>query len=181
MYLPFFLALSFLAIASPSEASILARGSEFFVHAATKAHRRAARHSAGLARDLRLSFGGLLAARQQSSSVASSRLYCVNYSGLPAASNATNIVGGGNPTTVKSGSRPSATTKPGSGTATGSQSSATSTSQSSPWKLQQQYVSSYSVAVSLYADTYILITLSKAALSSVDGISLPERIQLMVL
>lgn len=140
LHLLFFL----LATVVPSDANVLARGSESFVRAATQAHRRAAKRSASLARDLRLSFRGLLTEQQPSSPAANSRVYCVNSPLLPA-SNGTHV-GGGNATTVIFGPSSSATspatpTKAGTSTAAGNHPTGTPAPASSPWKLKQQYVS----------------------------------------
>ncbi|KAI0700408.1 concanavalin A-like lectin/glucanase domain-containing protein [Cytidiella melzeri] len=123
----------------PSDANILARGTESFARIATKAHRQAARRSAGLARDIRLSFRGLLAEQpQDTQAAATSRVYCVNSPGLasnntsPALSGGTTIVSGPAGTTV--GSKATATASTGA-LPTG----ASSSSLSSPWKLKQSY------------------------------------------
>ncbi|KAI0090040.1 concanavalin A-like lectin/glucanase domain-containing protein [Irpex rosettiformis] len=128
---------------SPADANIFARGTESFARIASKAHRHAARRSAGLARDLRLSFQGLLAEQPQGAqSVANSRVYCVNSPGLSSNTNNNDTSPAiGNATTVISG--PSFTSSSGgkaSGTASSGRASATASSApSSPWKLKQSY------------------------------------------
>lgn len=139
MHLSLSIVFFLLALVGASNANIFARGSESFVRAAAQAHRSAAKRSAGLARDLRLSFRGLLIEQQPSSAITNSRVYCVNSPGLPARNSTT--VTGDNSTT---GPSPSATGKggsPASKASTGAQSSPTPTPSSSPWKLKQQYVS----------------------------------------
>ena len=145
MYLHLLLLLFFLATIPPSDANIFARGTESFARIATNAHRHAARRSAGLARDLRLSFQGLLAEQPQGvQAVANSRVYCINSPGL-SASNSTSpaIVNG---TTVVSGpvftsASSSVGRKPTSTASSGSASATASSAPSSPWKLKQNYVS----------------------------------------
>ncbi|KAI0762075.1 concanavalin A-like lectin/glucanase domain-containing protein [Irpex lacteus] len=130
MYLHLPLLLFLLASVSPSDANIFARGTESFTRIAAKAHRHAAHRSAGLARDLRLSFRGLLAEQPQGAqTVANSRVYCVNAPGLSANNNTSPVISNG--TTIVSGPSP---------TSSGGKASATaSPAPSSPWKLKQSY------------------------------------------
>lgn len=159
MYLHLPLLLFLLAHAAQSEANVLARSSESIVRVATRAHRRAVKGSAGLARDLRLSFRGILADTQQPAAISNSRIYCVSSSGFSSGGNGSEIANGGT-TSVgfepistnvpfsgsSSGSSASSTSKltgtTGTGTATGSGSKPTSSAgaTSSPWKIVQSYV-----------------------------------------
>ncbi|PSS37199.1 hypothetical protein PHLCEN_2v970 [Hermanssonia centrifuga] len=158
MYLHLPLLLFLLAHATQSEANVLARSSESIVRVATRAHRRAVKGSAGLARDLRLSFRGILADTQQPAAISNSRIYCVSSSGFSSGGNGSEIANGGT-TSVgfepistnvpfsgsSSGSSASSTSKltgtTGTGTATGSGSKPTSSAgaTSSPWKIVQSY------------------------------------------
>ncbi|KAI0344060.1 hypothetical protein BDW22DRAFT_1355344 [Trametopsis cervina] len=138
LHLPLVLAL--LAAVPPSDANLFARGSESFVKIATKAHRHAAKRSAGLARDLRLSFRGLLAEQSPGAqAVANSRVYCVNSPGL-ASNNTSPAFGNGTSPAISgpgtsTGAKGSATASHSPATPTGNSSSAAS----SPWKLKQAY------------------------------------------
>lgn len=139
----------------PSDASIFARGSDSVVRTVGHLHRRAAKHSAGLARDLRLTFGSVMVKQQP---VGTSKVYCVSSSSL---GNGTSLTGPGSPNTTSpavpppsssqstnstSSSRPSssigATTR-GSPTPSPSASPSppgnSSPPPSSPWKLAQSY------------------------------------------
>ncbi|OBZ78987.1 putative glycosidase C21B10.07 [Grifola frondosa] len=114
----------------PSDAGLLAQGSDSLVHAAHFAHRRAIKRSTGLAQDLRRAFAGILL-DQPSSSGTTGRVYCVSVSGL--SSNNTSSTGSGSngtATSVSSGSAASASGTSSSGSSGGS---------SSPWKLIQSY------------------------------------------
>lgn len=129
-----------------AEASLLARGHESLVHAATQAHKHAVKRSARLARDLRLTFRDMLVtdAQQHPASIGNSRIYCVN-SPAPGltSGNGTHVIGNGTSTSV---SGPTATpsnhgpsTGAGTGTSTSASGSATSAPASSPWKIVQSY------------------------------------------
>lgn len=154
MYIHVPLILFLLANVAATDASLLARSSDSLVRAATRAHKHAIQRSAGLAKDLRLSFRGLLAVdsqqqqQQQPAAVGNSRVYCVNSAGTGLTGNGTNVIGSGDGTsTVSSGSKPtSAGASSGKGAPTASSASgggATPTgspSPQSPWKMAQSYV-----------------------------------------
>jgi hypothetical protein len=112
----------------------------------SRAHHAAIRRSAGLARDLRTAFRGLLVEQHsaQVDVVSSNHVYCVSSprSTSPAPGGG---LTGANGTVLPSGTGqvPTAkatTTKKGSPTATSAGAGATATSQSQ-WKVFQQYVS----------------------------------------
>lgn len=110
---------------------------------ASHAHQRAARRSASLAKDLRVSFKGIFAVEQNTTqAVANSRMYCVNQ---PASFPQGNNTGSGTSTIVfgaTSTSGPRSTSRPtGTSTATGSGATPSSTLPASPWTLKESWVS----------------------------------------
>ncbi|THH30175.1 hypothetical protein EUX98_g4019 [Antrodiella citrinella] len=78
MYLriPLILFLVATAAPGPSDASMLARSSESIVRSAHRLHTRAIKHSAGLARDLRIAFSGVRL--EQPSAAGNAKVYCVS-------------------------------------------------------------------------------------------------------
>ncbi|KIP03264.1 glycoside hydrolase family 16 protein [Phlebiopsis gigantea 11061_1 CR5-6] len=111
--------------APPTDASLIARGSESLARAATRAHRHIFKRGAGLARDIRLSVRGILANdAQQPAAIGSARVYCVNQPSPGLLPNNGTATSPANPV----------------GTATSPPSpSASASSSSSPWKLLQTY------------------------------------------
>lgn len=145
MYFNIPLILFLLAHVAQSDANLLARSSDSIVRAASRAHRHAVKRSAGLARDLRLSFRGILAAdTQQPAAIGNSRVYCVN-SPAPGltAGNGTNVSNGNGTSSISFGPVPTSKGSP-TGSKTSSQPGSTPTtapSASSPWSMIQSYVS----------------------------------------
>lgn len=146
-HVPFMLFL--LAHVAPSDAGLLGVTSESIVRAATAAHRHAAKRSAGLARDLRLSFRGILAAdsQQQPADISKARVYCVNSPSPGLTSNGTNVSPGNGTTTISFGAAPTSSGVSSKGGSTGTKTSSASGSAtpspaaSSPWKMLESYVS----------------------------------------
>ena len=153
MYIHIPLILFLFANVAQTDANLLSRSSESLVRVAARAHKHAIKRSSGLARDLRLSFRGILATdtQQQPAAIGNSRVYCVNSPGPALSGNGTNQIGSGNGTSISSGSK---STSSGSaqassiGSSKGSPTSSTSASTptgsptpASPWKIAQQYVS----------------------------------------
>ncbi|TCD66776.1 hypothetical protein EIP91_000967 [Steccherinum ochraceum] len=143
MYLRIPLILFLLASTSPapSEANIVARSSKSIARAANRLHHRALKHSAGLARDLRVAFNGALL--EQPSNLGNARVYCVSN---PTGGLSGPAVPPPNPTSPA----PPQQSQPSNGTSTSrtspSQSSTSSGPSStsaplpsSPWKLLQAY------------------------------------------
>lgn len=146
--------------AVPSDASILARGSDTVARTIDHLHRRVAKH---LARDLRLAFNSVLIKQQH---VVTTKAFCVNSSSL---GNGTSLTGPGSPNSTspaipsssQSSSASSSTTRPSSSIGASSTSSSTTSSSSSsssspspspspppsnpspppssPWKISQSY------------------------------------------
>ncbi|KAI8983367.1 concanavalin A-like lectin/glucanase domain-containing protein [Trametes punicea] len=135
---------------APSEAGLLSRSSDTLMRAANRVHRRAAKRSAGLAKDLRRAFNGMLFQQQQQLDTSNpQRVYCVKGDGLKG-SNGT--VGTGSSGTSVSSASSSTTSASASSSGSAKQSSTASTSasspspthgggssSSSPWKLFQSY------------------------------------------
>ncbi|KAG0709080.1 glycoside hydrolase family 16 protein [Suillus ampliporus] len=113
-----FLPLLALALAP---ASLVEGRSSFLSHA----HKVAVKHSAGLARDLRVAFGGVLVT--QPTSPSNQNVYCVGSDGV-----GVSVPSSGN-------SSSSSSTKTGSGTATGTAVPSSTSVPSSPWKAVQNY------------------------------------------
>ncbi|PIL30890.1 hypothetical protein GSI_07059 [Ganoderma sinense ZZ0214-1] len=134
-----------LATAVPSDANLFARGTQSLARTANRLHHRAAKRSAGLARDLRRAFSGMYYQQELAETGGSQRVYCVNNANAPpAASNGTGSSGsqsspsGSNGTAASTSARASS-----SGTAKHASSTAASPSStspaSSPWKLAKSY------------------------------------------
>ncbi|KAI0078493.1 hypothetical protein K474DRAFT_1660304 [Panus rudis PR-1116 ss-1] len=117
---------------APSDANLFARSSHSVVSAANRVHKRAVKHSAGLARDLRLALGGILL--EQNSNVGNARVYCV--SSPNGGSSLTNATTPNNPTSPATASHP---TSSGSPASSASGSSPTNGASASPWKLSQNF------------------------------------------
>src|ERR1700710_2556388 len=113
--------LPLLALALTS-ASLVGAKSSFITHA----HKVAVKHSAGLARDLRVAFGGVLIAQPTSSSSSNENVYCVSSSGI----------GVSVPSSNQTGSTHSSSP---TGTATGSATPSSTGVASSSWKAVQNY------------------------------------------
>ena len=147
MYFHVPLALCLLVHVVQSDASLLGVASESIVRAATHAHRHAAKRSAGLARDLRLSFRGILAAdsQQQPADIGKVRVYCVNSASSGLTGNGTNAAPASGSATISFGVSPTSSgvssKGAGSRTSAASGSPTPSTAASSPWKLLESYVS----------------------------------------
>ncbi|KAI0358949.1 hypothetical protein OH77DRAFT_1587250 [Trametes cingulata] len=138
-----------LANTAPSDANLLARSSESLIRAANRVHRRAAKRSAGLAKDLRRAFSGMLFEQELAASNPQ-RVYCVSGTSL---TNSNGTSGdGSNGTSVSSvSSSPSGSASASSsGTAkhsstasspapSGSSGSSGSSTPASPWKLFKSY------------------------------------------
>ena len=131
----------------PSDANLLARGSDSLMKAANRVDRRAAKRSAGLAKDLRRAFNGMLF-QQQLDTSNPQQVYCVSGGGLKSSSGSSdagsNGTSGSSPASSASGSASagSSGTAKHSSTASGSASSPSSTgsASSSRWKLFKSYV-----------------------------------------
>ncbi|KAJ8596521.1 glycoside hydrolase family 16 protein [Rhizopogon salebrosus TDB-379] len=113
--------LPLLALALAS-ASLVEAKSSFITHA----HKVAVKHSAGLARDLRVAFGGVLVAQPTTSSSSNENVYCVSSSGI----------GVSVPSSNQTGSTHSSSP---TGTATGSAAPSSTGVASSSWKAVQNY------------------------------------------
>ncbi|KAI0662407.1 concanavalin A-like lectin/glucanase domain-containing protein [Cubamyces menziesii] len=130
----------------PSDANLLARSSDSLMKAAKRVHRRAAKRSAGLAKDLRRAFNGMLF-QQQLDTSNPQQVYCVSGGGLKSSSGSSdtgsNGTSGSSPASSASGSASagSSGTAKHSSTASGSASSPspTGSASSSPWKLFKSY------------------------------------------
>ena len=72
-----------LATAVPSEANLFARGTQSLARTANRLHHRAAKRSAGLAKDLRRAFSGMYAQELAATTGSSQRVYCVNNGNAP--------------------------------------------------------------------------------------------------
>jgi len=139
--LPLILFLVATAAPEPSDASMLARSSESIVRSAHRLHRRAIRHSAGLARDLRVAFNGVRL--EQPSAIGNARVYCVSspnggLSGPPPPSNPTSPA---SPSQSHSANGTASSTRgsPSSSATSGSASPTSAPLPASPWKLLQAY------------------------------------------
>lgn len=110
-----------LALALAPASLVQAKPSSFLSHA----HKVAVKHSAGLARDLRVAFGNVLATQSTSSS--NENVYCVSSNGIGVSVPAS-----------ASSNHSSSSTSPTS-TATGTAASSSSSVASSPWKAVQSY------------------------------------------
>ena len=137
--------------AVPSDANLFARSTESLARTANRWHHRAAKRSAGLAKDLRRAFSGMYYQQELASTGGSQRVYCVNNaSGLTPASNSSGSSGSGSSSANGTSSNSSAgSTASGSahasssGTAKASSTASSPSSTSSPsskWKLVQSYV-----------------------------------------
>ena len=138
-----------LATAVPSDANLFARGTQSLAHAANRLHHRAAKRSAGLAKDLRRAFSGMYSQQELAETGGSQQVYCVNVNQANAPSPVSNSTGSSGSQSSPSGSNGTATSASArassSGTAKHSSSTAASPSStsaaSSPWKLAKSYVS----------------------------------------
>lgn len=131
-HVPFLLAL--LINVAPSDANLLARSTETVL----RAHKHAVKRSAGLARDLRLAFNGILVEQNK---LGSSRVYCVS----SPSDNGSTLTNGTSPNPSSPATfapNPTSTGSKGSSSSTTSGAAPTgSSSASSPWKLSQNFVS----------------------------------------
>lgn len=159
------LLLFLVANAAPSDAALFSRSSESLTRAAKHVRRNVIKRGSGLLEDMRLAYAGLRQ-QQQPQVLLSSKMYCTNNVGTgltggvgsDSGSNSSNSSSGSSAssepvaasssesvaptaTHTESGSSPSRT-----GTASSSSASSTS-SPSSPWKVAQQWVSSYLISV----------------------------------
>lgn len=167
------LLLSVLAQATTSTAACTSTAS----HSLTKRlHDVALKHSAGLAKDLRTAFGGVLVNRQPSP-VSGSKLrkrnaYCISQRG---SGGQVPLGGNGNGTTTH---RPSSTsTSRSSGASPTSTGSGAAPSATSNWKLVESHVScEMLIATKSFVSDHI-DDISKVLISSRDGISSLEAIQ----
>ncbi|KAI0638975.1 concanavalin A-like lectin/glucanase domain-containing protein [Trametes polyzona] len=134
-----------LANSVPADANLLARSSESILNAVNRAHRRAAKRSTGLAKDLRRAFSGMLF-EQELVATNPQRVYCVSGSSLTN-SNA-NGNSGSNGTSDSSSSASPSGSSPARSSGTAQHSSTASgpaptggsgSSASSPWKLFKSY------------------------------------------
>ncbi|OSD05800.1 glycoside hydrolase family 16 protein [Trametes coccinea BRFM310] len=138
-----------LANTAPSDANLFARGTESLA----KVHRRAAKRSAGLAKDLRRAFNGMLF-QQQLDFSSPQKAYCVPSEGLKSSNGSSGSGSNGtSSSSVDSSPSNSASASPSgsakqsptaSGSSSASSPSSTSShssgsSSSSPWKLFQSY------------------------------------------
>lgn len=144
MLLPIPLLLLALAQAYPAEAA----HSNIFRRATDRFHKAALRHSAGLARDLRVAFGGLLVEKRSSSQLVARStngqqcvvsLQDVNDSGSSSASGTGSNATSGTGTSARVSGTSSATASRSTSTSTKSGSSA-SPSSTSAWKVAQSWV-----------------------------------------
>ena len=155
LHLPLLLFL--LANAAPSDANLFARGTQSLSRAANRLHHRAAKRSAGLAKDLRRAFSGMYAQELAATTGGSQRVYCVNnanapsFSGSGNSSSSSGSSGSSNGTSsssVQSSASASSSVRGSSGTSTKHSSSTTASNPSStssatsPWKLTMTYVCS---------------------------------------
>ncbi|KAI0666251.1 concanavalin A-like lectin/glucanase domain-containing protein [Trametes maxima] len=134
LHLPILLFL--LANTAPSDAGLLARSSESLMRAANRVHHRAAKRSAGLAKDLRRAFSGMLF-EQELASNGPQRVYCVPGSSLTNGSSTSPA--SDSPSASGSGSAGSSGTAKHSSTASSPAPTSSSGASSSPWKLFQSY------------------------------------------
>ncbi|CAL1696723.1 unnamed protein product [Somion occarium] len=129
-HVPFLLAL--LINVAPSDANLLARSTETVL----RAHKHAVKRSAGLARDLRLAFNGILVEQNK---LGSSRVYCVS----SPSDNGSTLTNGTSPNPSSPATfapNPTSTGSKGSSSSTTSGAAPTgSSSASSPWKLSQNF------------------------------------------
>ncbi|KIP03265.1 glycoside hydrolase family 16 protein [Phlebiopsis gigantea 11061_1 CR5-6] len=145
MYLHAPAVLVLLIHAAYADASLFGTTSESIARVATRAHRHAVKRSAGLARDLRLSFRGILATDSQPADVSNARVYCVNSPSSGLTGNGTNIAGGNSTTSISHSVSATSVATSSKGSATGSKTasaSATATpsaTASSPWKILESY------------------------------------------
>lgn len=116
-----FIVFPLLALALAPAPLVQARSSSFLSHA----HKVAVKHSAGLARDLRVAFGNVLATQSTSSS--NENVYCVSSNGI------------GVSVPASSSSNHSSSSPTSTATGTGAAASSSSTVASSPWKVAQSY------------------------------------------
>jgi len=124
-----------------SDASLFARGSDTVLRTVGHLHRRAAKRSAGLAHDIRLTVGNIFVNQQP---VGTAKTFCVSSSSLNNGAGLTNATSPAIPSShpssnvsvspTTSGVHGSSTSSPSS-----SPSSSSSASPSSPWKLVQSY------------------------------------------
>ncbi|KAI0757409.1 concanavalin A-like lectin/glucanase domain-containing protein [Daedaleopsis nitida] len=139
-----------LANTAPSDAGLLSRGTESLARTANRLHRRAAKHSAGLAKDLRRAFSGMYAQELPATTGGSQRAYCVNNANGASLGNATNTSPSDGSNGTFSSSVPSSTSASPAHSISSESSSSTkhsstttgskpSPSSSSPWKLTKNY------------------------------------------
>ena len=147
-----------LAHAAPTDAGLFARSTESLARAANRLHHRAAKRSAGLAKDLRRAFSGMYP-QELAATGNGQRVYCVNTGG-------TSLTGGANDTSSSDGSSDSSSSNSNgtssassSGAASSGTKSASSTASSpsstsgatSPWKLAKSYVRPHLFGASAFA------------------------------
>ncbi|TFK92998.1 glycoside hydrolase family 16 protein [Polyporus arcularius HHB13444] len=142
-----------LANAPPSEANLFARGTESLTHAANRLHHRAAKRSAGLAKDLRRAFSGMYTQELAATTGGSQQVYCVNSANAPSLSghgNSSSSSGssgsnGTSSSSVQTSASASSSARAPTGTSTKRSSSTTASNPSStssatsPWKLTKAY------------------------------------------
>ncbi|KAI0719124.1 hypothetical protein C8T65DRAFT_61485 [Cerioporus squamosus] len=142
-----------LANAAPSEANLFARGTESLTRAANRLHHRAAKRSAGLAKDLRRAFSGMYTQELAATSGGSQQVYCVNSANAPSlgsgnssSSSGSSSSNGTSSSSVQSWASASSSARASAGTSTKHSPSTTASNPSStssatsPWKLTKTYV-----------------------------------------
>ncbi|TBU46576.1 concanavalin A-like lectin/glucanase domain-containing protein [Dichomitus squalens] len=134
--------LAFLLVnAVPSDANLFARGTESLARTANRLHHRAAKRSAGLAKDLRRAFSGMYYQQELASTDSSQRVYCVNNASGPTPSGSGSSNANGTSSSARSSASSSAHAS-SSGTAKASSTAPSPSSTSSApskWKLVQSY------------------------------------------
>lgn len=164
LYIPLFLLLTISPFADAHLPNPVLR-------AANQIHRRAIKRSSGLARDIRMAFGGMMLDKRSSGQTGN--VYCVSNPNV----NGTSPTTGDGTVSLSSSSAQSLPSSSGraSATASGGSSAPTGSATSSAWKLKQNYVSP-TLPPSPSHSLTLRVMDSKATLSSMAGTSSRARI-----